>query len=63
MKVSAILTVAKDIEPKFPADFEYKVVEIEDDESHNLKQHFQDCIKFIQKVTEKDGKPILVHCH
>ena len=44
MKVSAVLTVADTLEPKFPYYFEYKVIEISDDPESNLKQHLLECI-------------------
>ena len=62
LKVSAILTVAQDMDMNFPEDFEYKVVEILDSEELELKQHFLECIGFIDRVVNKEGKRVLVHC-
>ncbi|TNV75405.1 hypothetical protein FGO68_gene10796 [Halteria grandinella] len=63
MKVGAILTVANDLEQKFAGGtIEYKQVDIIDSEEHDVKQHFKDCIAFIRRVTEVEGKNILVHC-
>lgn len=47
-----ILTVASGIPPKFPSNFQYKVVTILDSPSANLKAHFQSCIKFIKTALE-----------
>ncbi|TNV75434.1 hypothetical protein FGO68_gene13230 [Halteria grandinella] len=63
MKVGAILTVANDIDPKFTdGKIEYKLINIIDSEQHNVKQHFMECIEFIKRITEVEGKCILVHC-
>ncbi len=62
MKVQAILTVARDIEPSFPDKFEYKIIDIIDDEEEDIKKSFIECIEFIEEKTVKEGKTILVHC-
>jgi len=56
-----ILTVASGIPPKFPSNFQYKVVTILDSPSANLKAHFQSCIKFLKNALEQGGC-VLVHC-
>ena len=61
MGVAAVLTVAGHLPPMFPDQFEYKIVEIADHESYDLKQHFPDSIAYIEKVV-KSGKKIYVHC-
>ena len=38
--ITHILTVASGIPPKFPSNFQYKVVTILDSPSANLKAHF-----------------------
>ena len=50
--ITHILTVASGIPPKFPSNFQYKVVTILDSPSANLKAHFQSCIKFIKTALE-----------
>ena len=61
MKVDAILTVANGINPSFPSDFEYKVVQIYDGPDSNLKDYLLECIEFIEKII-KSGKRIYVNC-
>ncbi|CDW77446.1 dual specificity protein phosphatase 1 [Stylonychia lemnae] len=59
--IKSILTVANLIEPMFPDDFEYKIIDIDDNASCNLLQHFDECIDFIDtRIAE--GKNVLVHC-
>jgi protein-tyrosine phosphatase len=38
--ITHILTVAQGIEPKFPALFNYKLINVIDSPTANLKQHF-----------------------
>jgi protein-tyrosine phosphatase len=59
--VTHILTVAQGIHPKFPTLFNYKIVNILDSPTANLKQHFPSCIKFIRDAIEEGGC-VLVHC-
>ncbi len=61
MKVDAVLTVANGMNPSFPSDFEYKVVQIYDGPESNLKDYLFECIEFMQKII-KSGKSIYVHC-
>lgn len=56
-----ILTVASGIPPKFPSNFQYKVVTILDSPSANLKAHFQACIRFLKQAIDQGGI-VLVHC-
>ena len=59
--ITHILTVAQGIAPKFPALFNYKLINVLDSPSANLKQHFQICIRFIKEAIEQGGQ-VLVHC-
>lgn len=59
--ITHICTVALGIMPKFPTQFQYKVISILDSPSANLKIHFQACIKFI-KDAMAGGGTVLVHC-
>ena len=61
MKVQAILTVADSLEPVFPDKFKYKIIEVSDDETSDICQHFRDCIAFMTEVIGNKGT-ILVHC-
>ena len=35
-RIKAILTVADSIEPSFPLDFQYKIINIDDDPEHDI---------------------------
>ena len=59
--ITHILTVAQGIYPKFPTLLNYKLVNILDCPSANIKQHFQSCIKFIKDAISSGGT-VLVHC-
>jgi hypothetical protein len=59
--ITHILTVAQGIMPKFPTLFTYKLINILDCPSANLKQHFASCIKFIKEAIETGGC-VLIHC-
>lgn len=60
--ITHILTVAQGIMPKFPTMFHYKLINILDMPSANLKQHFQACIKFIKDAIAEGGT-VYVHCY
>ncbi|CDW74386.1 UNKNOWN [Stylonychia lemnae] len=60
--ITHILTVAQGIMPKFPTQFHYKIINILDMPSANLKQHFQSCIKFIKDAVAEGGT-VYVHCY
>lgn len=59
--ISHILTVAMGIMPKFPTQYNYKLVNILDCPSANLKVHFQPCIKYIKDAIAAGGT-VYVHC-
>lgn len=60
--ITHILTVAEGILPKFPTIFNYKLVNILDCPSANLKQYFQSCIRYIKDALAQAGS-VLVHCY
>ncbi|TNV75372.1 hypothetical protein FGO68_gene6679 [Halteria grandinella] len=63
MKAEAVLIVSDECEPVFTdGSIEYKQVEIMDEEGEDVKGLFRDCIQFIDRVVQKEGKTILVHC-
>ena len=61
LKIDVIFTAADSIDPSFPNDFEYKVLEVDDDASVDLLKHFPSAIEFIQARIDQ-GKTVLVHC-
>ena len=61
LKVTHILTISECLPPKFPNEFEYKVVEIEDDQRAKLHLHFTECLDFIKAALDAGGT-VLVHC-
>ena len=59
-KVTHILTMGSDMDPKFPDKFEYKICEVDDDETSNIKKYFPEGIEFIETALESGGC-VLVH--
>ena len=59
--ITHILTVALGLQPKFPTQFTYKLVNILDSRCANIKVHFPACIKFIKDAIDGGGT-VLVHC-
>ena len=62
IKVDVVLTVAKDIEPLFPEKFEYKVLEVLDNEDEDLLSHFGELAAFLEDVLTVRKKRVYVHC-
>jgi len=60
-KISHIVTVSGEYPPKFPNDFEYVVVRVEDFSGQNLLSTFEYCIEFIRNAKKNDGN-VLIHC-
>lgn len=60
-KITHILTVCDCLPPKFPGEFEYKVVSVADDPSVKLIMHFRECLEFIHGAISGGGT-VLVHC-
>ncbi|KAL7715692.1 hypothetical protein QTN25_006786 [Entamoeba marina] len=60
--VTHILSIGKEfVLPRFPQLFMYKVIDIDDSPDTDIKQYFDECILFIEKVlTLKQS--VLVHC-
>jgi len=74
-----ILNVSDNVPCYFPAEFSYKVIEVEDHEHENLIMHFPACFNFIKaarsayhrsNLLETTGDKargqfpsILIHCH
>jgi len=59
--VTHVLTVANDIAPEFPKRFKYKIIDVDDSTEDDIGQHFDKCVRFIDKA-RKNGA-VLVHCH
>ena len=59
--ITHILTVAQGLTPKFPSLFNYKVINVLDCPSANLKQFFPTCISYIKQAIASGGT-VLVHC-
>jgi protein-tyrosine phosphatase len=58
--VTHILTVAGEIEPEYPAEFVYKIVDIDDWHEEDIAKHFKNCFDFIDQGIQSGG--VLVHC-
>ncbi|CAG9336283.1 MKP2_5 [Blepharisma stoltei] len=61
LKITHILTLCDCLPPKFPGEFEYKVVNVIDDPKENLSAHFKECFEFIKEAIASGGT-VLVHC-
>ena len=60
-KITHVLTMGNYMEPKFPDKFVYKVWQLDDEESENIKQYFHEGIEFIQDALNEGGT-VFVHC-
>ena len=58
--ITHILQVAAGINPFFPNEFEYKVINVLDNSSQSLLRHFPAAIAFIKDGIRHGG--VLVHC-
>lgn len=61
LKISHILTVCDCLPPKFPGEFEYKVISVSDEPSTKLNLYFKEATDFIRNAIIDGGK-VLVHC-
>ncbi|KAL1803872.1 dual specificity protein phosphatase 1 isoform X2 [Daucus carota subsp. sativus] len=61
LNVTHILTVASSLPPSYPNEFKYKIVDVQDRESINIAQYFDECFGFIEEAKEMGGN-VLVHC-
>jgi protein-tyrosine phosphatase len=59
--ITHILQVANGIQPMFPKQFTYKVIDVPDLHHANLQRHFPAAISFIKQGIQAGG--VLVHCH
>jgi predicted protein tyrosine phosphatase len=53
--------VANDIDPEYPSNCKYKIVNIDDWHEEDLSQHFHECFSFIEDGMQNGGC-VLVHC-
>ncbi|GAB4843457.1 Dual specificity protein phosphatase 1 [Ancistrocladus abbreviatus] len=61
LNITHILTVARMISPAYPHDFEYKIIDVLDQEDTDLAKHFDECFDFIDEA-KRAGGGVLVHC-
>ncbi|XP_050131881.1 dual specificity protein phosphatase 1-like isoform X6 [Malus sylvestris] len=61
LNITHILTVANSLAPAYPNDFVYKVINVADRVCTDLKQHFDECIEYIDEA-KRSGGGVLVHC-
>ena len=61
LKISHILTVCEELPPRYPNDFNYKVIKVTDDPSTRLEIYFKEATDFIKSAVNQ-GSNILVHC-
>ncbi|CAG9333090.1 MKP2_3 [Blepharisma stoltei] len=60
-KITHILTLCECLPPKFPNEFEYKVICITDEPTSHISSHFKECLDWI-KTAISNGGVVLVHC-
>ena len=60
-KITHVLTMGNNMPPKFPDSYTYKVCELDDDDSEDIKQFFDEGVEFIDKAIEGGGT-VFVHC-
>ena len=58
--ITHVLTMGKDMSPKFPDRYEYKVWELEDEVDEDIKKYFEEGIEFIDTALSSGGN-IFVH--
>ena len=62
LNIKNILCVGVSLETKFPDNFNYKHIKIEDEESQSLIQYFPEAYEFIESsITNNEN--ILIHCY
>lgn len=61
VKISHILTVASDLPPKYPTQFQYMIIEALDLDTQDLFPAFARSFEFIESALANNGK-VLVHC-
>jgi len=59
--ITNVFTVACDLLPPYPNDFEYKVLDLLDSSSQNIIQYFPEAIRYID-ANITNGRQTLVHC-
>lgn len=57
-----MLQVLSGLNPCFPSDLTYKVVNVMDVPWENIQKHFHTCIKFIKEAITNGGT-VFVHCY
>ncbi|CAL4956467.1 unnamed protein product [Urochloa decumbens] len=61
LNITHILIVARSLSPAFPAEFNYKKIEVLDSLDTDLLKHFDECFSFIDEGISSGGN-VLVHC-
>ena len=59
--ITHVLTLGKNMFPRYPQKYIYKQVAVYDTPSANLKQYFTACHKFLKNAFAVGGR-VLVHC-
>ncbi len=59
--ISHVVVCAREFEPAFPADFEYKKLDIADNTTVDLNPHIRNALPWISKAIHSGGR-VLVHC-
>lgn len=59
--ITHIISCVLGVVPSYPNDFNYLSVEAIDNENQNLIDRFEECVNFIEKAVQENGK-VLIHC-
>ena len=59
--ITHIITAIRGVDEIYPDDFKYKLLDIGDSSTNNIKQHFEECNEFIENAINSGGN-VLIHC-
>lgn len=59
--ITHIIQAMGGMDPMYPKDFTYKVLNIRDSPTENIERYFENVVQWISQAMDKGGK-ILVHC-
>lgn len=58
--ITHIIQAMGGMEPLYPKDFTYKVLNVQDSPTENIGKYFEDVVQWISRAMDQGGK-ILVH--
>ena len=60
--ITHIMTVANKLQPAYPTEYAYHVIEIPDAPNANILAYFPQAIKFMEETLANPDNKLLVHC-